>query len=124
MAAARELGDGQLALLEEPGLRVDDAVVQRRPPSGCDSTKMQRSSPSSKPHCSCTGASSCSWCRWPSPKFQPRTRPGDDLAVEPLVVLEAVDRLRHQERQRAPVQVHQAKAHHLAEQAHARSTRS
>ena len=33
-------------------LRVDDAVAERRPrASGCDSTKMQRSSPASKSHC-------------------------------------------------------------------------
>ena len=43
---------------------------------------------------------------------------GHDLAVDPLVVLEAVDGLRHEERQRAAVQVHQAEAHHLADEAH------
>ena len=41
-----------------------------------------------------------------------------DLAVEPLVVLQAFDRLGDEDRQRAAVQVHQPKAHHLAEFVH------
>ena len=41
----------------------------------------------------------------------------DELAVHPLVVLEAVDGLGHETRQRATVQVHEAEAHDLADEA-------
>ena len=79
---------------------------------------MHRSSPGSNPHCAWTASRSCSWCRCPSPKFQPEGHPGHDLAVDPLVVLEAIDRLRDEQRQRAAVQVHEPEAHHLADQPH------
>ena len=42
--------------------------------------------------------------------------PGDDLAVDPLVILETLDRLGDEQRKRATVQVHHAEAHHLADE--------
>ena len=88
-------------------------------PSGCDSTKMHRSSPASKPHCAWIAVEELLVMQVPLAEVPPERHPCDELAVEPLVVLEALDRLRDEQRQRAAVQVHQAEAHDLADQPNA-----
>ena len=80
----------------------------RGPKSGCDSTMTTRSSPGSKPHCAWTASSSCLPFRCPSPKFQPSDHAAEDLAVDPLVVVDVVDRARQRLEQRPALEVHEA----------------
>ena len=93
----------------DAGRGVDDPPAAcARPKSGCDSTMTTRSSPSSKPHCAWTASSSCVAVQVAVAEVPAEHHAADHLAVDPLVVVDVVDRARQRLEQRPSLEVHEA----------------